>query len=271
MMIPLSRVYSYLNIPENDWNQFKVDIYLYNALKAIGISALQEETKLLNIEDYKACIGDNFEYIKAVVVKVNTKDEPVKPLKVEDGEIIVTYDEYPIVQQTVNNQISAIYPLLPYFFPTNNSRISHFWEFVKPRNILFSKVCKECPTYCNECELVYDMTMDNCLHFPQIEEGIICVNYTKITKTEEILIQDDDQLLNGLATYVSKMYWEYKEQLEYTQQARDLADKYDRRWRSFKASARSQFITKSLDIVKIKELNEEPIKKMLYMKERTSY
>lgn len=261
-MKPISYVYSYINIPKNDWNDAEVDIWLYNGMKSIGVSLTQQNTKLIKIEDHQACMCEDYETLRAVVVKEDDPHLSPTELTVVDGNVVAPY---PVVQQTVNDQIYAIYPLLPVWFPSNDKRKELVtWIWAKPRKIIFSKQCKECPTYCNDCEIVYDMTLDNCLYFPQIKEGWTCVNYLTYPKLEEFMIDEtNQQLIDALAAYVQMNYYDVKRQIDYTQQNKDLFEKFKESWLVLKKHAQMTDLYKTISISKISRIMNDKVNKML--------
>lgn len=262
-MKPISYVYSYINLPKNEWNDLDVDIWLYNALKSLHIGLKQQNTKLVKIEDYEACICDEYEAIQAVVVR--TDEAAQKDYEVVDGNIIVPATDYPIVQQTLNDQIYAIYPLLPVWFPNNNSKVMDItWSWAKPRKVIFEKQCKDCPTYCNDCEYVYDMKLDGCLYFPQIEKGLACINYLTFPKLEEFMIDDKNQpLIDALAAYVEMHFYDMKRKIDYTQQNEKIYQEAKQSWIGFKRSAQNFDMVKSLNINKVSNIMNDKVYKML--------
>lgn len=264
-MKPISYVYSYINIPQNEWNDLNVDIWLYNAMKSLKICLKQQNTKLVTIENHKACFCDEYETIQAVVLREDVKSvEELKDFPVVDGSYIVPAADYPIVQQTLNDQIYAIYPLLPYYFPNNDRRVNDIWYWAKPRKVIFEKQCEHCPTYCNDCEYVYDLTLDGCLYFPQVEKGVTCINYLTYPKLEEYMIDDNNQaLIDALASYVMKNYYEIKLQMDFTQANKYLYETYNEKWIGFKKHAQISDMLLSLDINKIANIMNNKMSKML--------
>jgi len=265
-MKPLSYVYSYINIPQKDWNDLEVNIWLYNAMKSIGISAFQQNTKLISIVNHKANICEDYEFIKAVVVRKDvTEPKKVTDYETDDnGNILIPNGTYPIVQQTTNNQVSAIYPTLPVWFPMNNQKLTKLWFWAEPKDIAFEKVCKDCPTYCNNCEYVYTTDLDGNLFFPQIENGVACVNYSFLPKAEEYFIDEKNQyLVDALAAYVMKNFWEVKMNVEFTQQSKQLFELYNEKWSRMKTNARSLKLMNSFDIKRIQKIMNPDLKTML--------
>lgn len=248
-MKPISFIYSYLKIPE--LNKLEIDIDLYNGLKELyGLTATLQNTKLLKIENHKACICDEFEYIKAVVVRKDIEEIAKTEYEVdENGNILIPNGTYPIVQQTINPQVHAIYPLLPYWFPNNIQTQIKTWSWAEPQEMLFEKQCKECPTYCNECEYVYSLTQSGCLYFPQIETGLACVNYNYLPEPDDILIDEKNiHLVNALVSYVQFKYWELRLNLEYNKQNLELFKYYENLWLVNSRKAKSREMLKSFHI-----------------------
>ncbi len=264
-MKPISYVYSYINIPQNEWNDLNVDIWLYNALKSLKTGLKQQNTKLLNIVDYEACICEDYEVLQAVAVREDVQSiTDLEQFPVVDGSYIVPAAEYPIVQQTVNDQIYAIYPLLPYYFPNNDNRVIDIWFWAKERKVIFEKQCTHCPTYCNDCEYVYDMKLNNCLYFPQIETGVACVNYLTFPKLEEFMIDDNNQaLIDALASYCMMNYYEMKLQMDFTQANKYLYERFTNKWINFKKHAQISDMILSLNINKISNIMNDKMSKML--------
>lgn len=264
-MKPISYVYSYINIPKNEWNDLDVDIWLYNAMKSLKIALKQQNTKMVNIVDNEACICEEYERLQAVVVRENVKDiKDLTDYPVVDGSYIVPAADYPIVQQTLDDQIYAIYPLLPYYFPNNDKRIDDTWYWAKARKVIFEKQCENCPTYCNDCEYVYDMKLDGCLYFPQIKEGVACINYLTYPKLEEYMIDDNNQaLIDALAAYCMMNYYEIQLQMDFTQANKYLYETFTNKWIGFKKHAQISDMLLSLNIVKIQNIMNNKMSKSL--------
>ncbi len=251
MLKPLSYIYSYINIPQKDWNDADINIWLYNGMKSVGISVLQQDTMLLEIKNHRAIVCNDYEQIRSVVVRENTDLSTPNVLETPTTANGAT------VQQTLNDQIYAIYPLLPTFFPSSGTpKQEPTWFFAKPKNVLFSKVCKDCPTYCDDCAYYYNTDFDGNLEFPQIETGLACVSTMRYPISEdEFLIDVSNQpLIDALASYVSMNYWEVRLNLEFTQQAKELFAMYKAKWTGFKYAARNSDWFKTAEIKPLKRI-----------------
>lgn len=263
-LINISEVYSYIAIPEEEYDSIMVDINIRRAIKDMGLSARQTETCLINIENNHACLGDDFENIMGVCVKVDDTSKPITDYEVVNG--VIQSPVYPIVQQTVNNQISAIYPLLPAYFPMNHKEGSKLWRWVNPRRIPFSKLCTECPTNI-ETPFVYDLTLDGCLYFPFIDCGFACITFNKIPSTDEILIDDNETLKQAIAAFVMRQYWEVQMNLKRDQFSVNAHKEYQGKYRAFKRQYNGAFYlgTAKIDVVRN---TENPIRHMLELSEK---
>ena len=251
-MKPLSYINSFINLPSSEWNDLEISIWIYNGVKELGLLETFSNTKMLTIKNHEACLGDDFEYIKAVVVREDeVQAKQVKDYKIDDaGNILIPEGEYPVVQQTVNNQIMAIFPLLPHWFPNNTPETKTLWTWAEQSNVLFDKQCTECPTYCNNCEYVYNVDENGCLYFPQIKNGVTCVNYATVHK--DVLIDETNTyLINALVDYVLYNYWEVKMNTDYSKQSRDLYELYRSRYLDAKKNARNKKLMNTLNINKI--------------------
>lgn len=265
-MKPLSYVYSYIPMPVNEWNDLNIDIWLYNALKYTGIAALESRTHLIEIKNHRACVCEEFEYIQKVAIREDITKEQLMDYPVVDGSIMIPEGSYPVVQQTVNNQVSAIYPLLPKWFPwaNNDWQVTEYWFVANPKEVPFSKVCKECPTTCSDCEYYYNLDMDGCLYFPQVENGVACVSTKSIPEKENILIDDTNQyLLDYLANYVMWQHWLIKSQMDRDNFSIKMVAMFEDSARKGLNKARAKRMFQVADFDKIKVIMNPDMKGML--------
>ncbi len=212
-------------------------------MKSLGLCHTQQNTKLVQIENYEACVCEDYEALQAVVVKPNADLKHCGDL-----EEIPTDD--------------LLFPLLSPYFPNNKKTTE--WAWAKPRKIIFAKQCKDCPTYYNDCEYVYDMKPDGCLYFPQIEKGVTCVNYLTFPKLEEYMIDDRNQaLIDALVSYVLKNYYEIEMQMDFTQQNKYLFELYSEKWGGYKQHAHISDMLRSLNIKDVSKIMNNRLHKML--------
>jgi len=206
---------AYLTIP--NYNEFEVLKQVYNALRAVNIRyVFKQKVCTVEIKDHKADLPDDMIILESLAHLVDHKH--VHELTNECPECTKVDDNtYPNVIQSSGQQVTAIMPLLPYYFLKTNFYRRHF-VFLRPRNKAFAAKysCKYCPNLNSDCEHTYDILPElNQVNTHTIKEGILCISYLALAENEfnELLIPNDAALFEVIAAYVKYKYWEVEKQM----------------------------------------------------------
>lgn len=210
---------SYLTIPMNYYNEFEILKQVYNALRAIDIrDVYKQKVCLKTVKNHKVDLPEDVLLIEQIAYLENHHQIEMEELTHECPTCTQTDDvKYPNVISSSGQQVSAILPMLPYEFLHTKFYRKHF-VLLEPKNKAFAAKysCSYCPNLNVECEHTYDIIPDtNQINTHTIKDGIICVSYLTLAENEndELLIPNDSNLFELIASYVKYKYWEVEKQV----------------------------------------------------------
>lgn len=256
MYVPLSTLIPKIALPEDEFDLFKIQLGAYDALRQINnINSFEQKTILMYIENHKAALPKDVQNIEMVALYTNADDDTEfnKCLDLEYPQD-PSETEHNIPTQSLNNQITAIYPLLPWSFTSSQTFQKNF-ELVRPRKVPFGYLCKTCPKIDLPCNYYYDVSTTNCLVFPQLESGVICVSYNGFATdaSGEMLIHDDTYLHDAIVAYIMMKYHEVKMNMSVANADR-LYKEYKAEWSLKRKQYTANSVTRSLDPQAIKQI-----------------
>lgn len=256
MYIPLNTLVSKVALPEDEFDILRFEIDAYDAIRKISnATSFEQKTFLAYIENHMVKLPKDTQNIEMVALYVNAdQDTSLDQCLQEDFPSDTSETEHNIPTQSLNNQITAIYPLLPWSFTTSRTFAKHF-EIIRPRRVPFNYLCKTCPNLDLPCSYHYDVSSTNCLVFPQLESGVICVSYNGFATDElgNVLIEDNAFLHDAIVAYVMMKYHEVKMNMSVSG-AENLYQKYKADWSLYRKQYTANSVTKALDPQAIRQI-----------------
>ena len=256
MYIPLNTLASKVALPEDEFDALTFEINAYDAIRKINnTSSFQQKTFLGYIENYQLKLPKDIQNIEMVALYVNADDDTtLDQCLQEDFPADTSETEHNIPTQSLNNQITAIYPLLPWSFTSSRTFLKHF-ELIRPRRVPFNYACKTCPDLNLPCNYHYDIYSTNCLVFPQLESGVVCVSYNGFATDEvgNVLIEDDANLHDAIVAYTMMKYHEVKMNMSVAG-AENLYRMYKNAWSLYRKQYTANSVTKTLDPQAIRQI-----------------
>lgn len=247
MYIPITDILTRVSIPDIEQNILTMTLDAFDALKEIkNSSSMANKTVLAHIENYKLQVPKDATVIEYVSLYVNA-DEELDACLDEDFPADSSETEHNIPIQALNNQITAIYPLLPWSFLTSNVHRKYF-EVIKPRRVPYRYACTKCPKVELPCNYYYDINSSNQMVFPQLETGVVCISYSGfITDANgDILIHDNEYLKKALVSYIMMRYHEVRMNMN-IQGAAALYKNYQSLYSLHKRQYTADCVTERLD------------------------
>lgn len=201
---------SYLTLPE--YNELDVLKQVYNAVRELDVKDIYtKQVCIKKVVDHKADLPDGLKKIEAIAYMHNDWDD--KELVSECPDCI-----YPNVVSTHAQQVTAVMPMLPYYF-MSTKYFKKFFRLLKWVNIPFAGeyLCDSCPNFNNEdCYDTYDVIPEtHQIQTHTIEKGTICISYLALPEDQdgELLIPDDARIFEIIASYIKMKYWEVEKQM----------------------------------------------------------
>ena len=261
--INIRSIFPYITIPRSEWDEDLAIEYAAQAYDmALGLKSFSYEPKvtLLEVSNHKAKLPQGFRLIEMVVYMYDqpTEDE-VKGFE-ETTEITTQITENPVTdidytfnqdhidriqnQGIVNNY--NLYTGLYNYMSTYN----HF-VVLRPIDDPFTRHrhCTWCPNLDSTCDDTYTITKSGEI-ITSFESGYICVSYLSepVDDNGDLLIINDADVQNALATYVMWRLWETKMHL-HEENAIRISMMYLDRWEKLAKKIKGKINIKTLDSV----------------------
>ena len=256
MYVPLNTLVSKIALPDDEFDALRFEIDAYDAIRKINNStSFAQKTFLAYIENNMVKLPKDIQNIEMVALYVNAdQDTTLDQCLQQDFPTDTSETEHNIPTQSLNNQITAIYPLLPWSFTSSRTFLKHF-ELIKPRRVPFNYLCKTCPNLDLPCNYHYDVSSTNCLVFPQIKSGVVCISYNGFATDElgNVLVEDDPFLHDAIVAYTMMKYHEIKMNMSVAG-AKEMFMFYQGRWSLYRKQYTANSITKTLDPQAIRQI-----------------
>lgn len=258
--ISIRSVLPYITIPRTEWDEDLAIEYAaqaYNTALGIKSSTYDEKIALLKLENFKAKLPQDFRKVQVVAymwdqptnteVKGFSETDPVA----EITENPVTDYEYDYnaahIARIQNQGIVNNYNL--YTGLLNSIVQQKKFTLLRPLSTPFTQKqhCTWCPNLSSTCDDTYTITKDGTM-ISSIEEGYVCVSYLgePIDENGDLLILDDSDIQNALATYVMFKLWETKMHM-HEEQAVNIRLMYLNEWEKLAMKIKGKLNIKNLN------------------------
>jgi len=257
--VSIRSIFPYITIPRTEWSEDLAIEYAaqaYNTALGIRSSTYDAKVALIKIDNYKGKLPKGYRKIESVAYMW---DQPtISEVKGFDETTSTTYTDNPLTDPDYTYNAEHISRIQSQGIVNNYNLYTGLWgAILEQKNFTILRPladpftqhrhCTWCPNLQSTCDDTYTLTKDGSI-VTSIDSGYLCICYLSEPMDEdgELLILDDSDLQNALATYVMFKLWETKMHL-HEQNAYNIRLMYLQEWEKLAMKIKGKFNLKELD------------------------
>lgn len=258
--VSIRSVLPFITIPRSEWEEDLAIEYAAQAYDtALGIKSATYDAKvtLIKIDNYKGKLPNGYRRIEAVAYMWDQPtDDEVKGF--EDTEDTDPLAINPINDPDYTFNQDDVTRIQSQGIVNNYNLYTGLWEAIirqrgftilRPIDDPFTRGrhCTWCPNLQSTCDDTYTIKKDGTI-ITSVESGYLCVAYLGEPYDEkgDLLIIDDSDVQNALATYVMFKLWETKMHM-HEQNAMNIRLMYLNEWERLATKVKGKIKLKTLD------------------------
>ena len=254
-------IFPYITIPRTEWTEGLAIEYAAQAYDlALGIKSATYDAKmcLVKVKNHKAKLPKGFRLIEMVAYmhdqptdkevlgfdESDTESNEITENPVTDSDYTFNADHITRIQnQGIVNNYNLYTGVWKHFFDVN------YFTILRPMDDPFTRQhhCTWCPNLQSTCDYVYTINKQGEL-MTNIEEGYVCISYLSepVDENGDLLIIDDADIQNALASYVMFKLWETKMHL-HEENAINVRNIYLQQWEKLARKVKGKLNIQQLD------------------------